>query len=45
MFHKYFKKNWTLEWKDTTSLMKRLLVMSITVTPFLLYIIYVIFFS
>ena len=39
---KYFKNIWTLEWKDQISLTKRLLITLILLSPFLLFIIYII---
>jgi len=44
MLDKYFKNIWTLEWKDNVSLTKRLLIMLILLSPFLLFFIYIILF-
>jgi hypothetical protein len=40
MLEKYFKNMWTLEWKDEVSLIKRILIMLVLLSPFLLFIIY-----
>ena len=40
---KYFKNIWTLEWKNGVPLIKRLLIVSILLSPFLLFILYIIF--
>jgi hypothetical protein len=42
MLDKYFKNKWTLEWKDEISLPKRVLIMSILLSPFLLSIVFLI---
>jgi len=44
MLGKYFKNIWALEWKDNVSLKKRLLIMLILLSPFLLFFIYIILF-
>jgi hypothetical protein len=40
---KYFKNVWTLEWKDELSIFRRILIMSILLSPFLLLLLYIIF--
>jgi hypothetical protein len=40
MLKKYFKNVWILEWKDEVSLMKRLLIMLVLLSPFLLFLLY-----
>jgi len=40
MLKKYFKNVWILEWKDEVSLMKRILIMLVLLSPFLLFLLY-----
>ncbi len=40
MLKKYFKNLWTLEWKNEVPLLKKLLIMVILLSPFLLFVIY-----
>jgi len=42
MLSKYFKNIWTLEWKDEISITKRFIIMLILLSPFLLFIMYII---
>lgn len=40
MLKKYFKNLWKLEWKNDVPLLKKLLIMVILLSPFLLFVIY-----
>ena len=43
LLKKYFKNVWTLEWKNEVSILKRLLIMFMLLSPFLLVILYTIY--
>jgi hypothetical protein len=43
MLDKYFKNKWTLEWRSDVPLLKRLLIISILLSPFLILILYLFF--
>ena len=40
LLNKYFKNVWTLEWKNEVPILKRLLIMFMLLSPFLLVILY-----
>ncbi len=43
LLKKYFKNVWTLEWKNEVPILKRLLIMLMLLSPFLVFILYHIF--
>ena len=43
LLKKYFKNVWTLEWKNEVPILKRLLIMFMLLSPFLLVILYTIY--
>jgi hypothetical protein len=43
LLKKYFKNVWTLEWKNEVSTVKRLRIMFMLLSPFLLVILYTIY--
>ena len=43
LLKKYFKNVWTLEWKNEVPILKRLLIMLMLLSPFLVFILYLIF--
>ena len=43
LLKKYFKNVWTLEWKNEVSTLKRLQIMFMLLSPFLLVILYTIY--
>ena len=43
LLKKYFKNVWTLEWKNEVPILKRLLIILMLLSPFLLVILYTIY--
>ena len=43
LLKKYFKNVWTLEWKNEVPILKRLRIMLMLLSPFLLVILYTIY--
>jgi hypothetical protein len=43
LLKRYFKNVWTLEWENEVSILKRLLIMFMLLSPFLLAILYTIY--